>query len=61
MGYISKENFEKIYIKIRQDSIENNSSVLIFVSPSADSICATKVLLVSIYNIIIQKKEVRGS
>jgi cell division control protein 45 len=45
MGYISKENFEKIYIKIRQDSIENNSSVLIFVSPSADSICAAKVLL----------------
>jgi len=45
MGYISKENFEKIYIKIRQDSIENNSSVLIFVSPSTDSICAAKVLL----------------
>ncbi|ORX82277.1 CDC45-like protein [Anaeromyces robustus] len=45
MGYISKENFEKIYIKIRQDSIENNSSVLIFVSPSADSLCAAKVLL----------------
>jgi len=48
MGYISKENFEKIYIKIRQDAIENNSSVLIFVAPSADSICAAKVLLVSI-------------
>jgi hypothetical protein len=47
MGYIPFDEYEQVYKNIRKlCSPPQKGSVLVFVAPDIDSICATKILLV---------------
>lgn len=56
MGYIPFNEYEIVYKDIRKIcSPPQKGSVLVFVAPDIDSICATKILLVSVKWIILSK------
>ena len=40
-------DFDQCYAKIKEDALDRDCSILIFVSTDVDSICSAKILLVT--------------
>jgi len=45
--FVLEDKFDECYAKIKNDALERDCSILIFTATDVDSICSTKVFLVS--------------